>query len=57
VDHFGKDLNTVTVEKSREVKAYLKLQHKLFVFDYVKESRSVAKALKEFKIPKATYYK
>jgi len=45
------------MEHSKEVKAYLKHQRKLMTLEYAKRSGSVAKALKEFKVPKATFYK
>ena len=45
------------MELSKDVKAYLKLRKKLMVLEYARRSGSVAKALKEFKVPKATYYK
>jgi transposase len=44
------------MELTKDVKAYLKLRKKLVVLDYTKQSGSVAKALKEFNVPKATYY-
>lgn len=43
------------MEHSTEVKAYLKHQRKLMTHEYAKRSGSVAKALKEFKVPKATF--
>lgn len=45
------------MELSKDVKAYLKLRKKLIVLEYARRSGSVVKALKEFKVPKATYYK
>lgn len=45
------------MELTKDVNAYLKLRKKLMVLEYARRSGSVAKALKEFKVPKATYYK
>jgi transposase len=45
------------MELSKDVKAYLKLRNKLIVLEYARRSGSVKKALKEFNVPKATYYK
>jgi hypothetical protein len=45
------------MEHSKEIKAYLKHQKKLMTLEYAKRFGSVAKALKEFQVPKATYYK
>jgi hypothetical protein len=45
------------MELSKDVKAYLKLRMKLMTLEYAKRSGSVVKALQEFKVPKATYYK
>ncbi len=45
------------MELSKEVKGYLKLRKKLMVLEYAKRCGSVAKALKVFEVPKATYYK
>jgi transposase len=45
------------MEFTKDVKVHLKLRKKLVVLEYAKQSGSVAKALKEFKVPKATYYK
>jgi len=45
------------MEMTSEVKAYLSLEKKLFVLRFVKEFNSVNKTLRDFKIPKATYYK
>jgi transposase InsO family protein len=45
------------MELSKDVKAYLKLRKKLMTLEYARRSGSVAKALKEFNVPKATYYK
>ena len=38
------------MEKTREVRAYLSHQKKLFILQYSKEFKSIAKALKEFKV-------
>jgi transposase len=45
------------MELTKDVKAYLKLRKKLMVLEYARRSGSVAKALKEFKLPKAIYCK
>ena len=45
------------MEISKDVKAYTKLRMKLIVLEYARWSGSVAKALKDFNEPKATYYK
>jgi transposase InsO family protein/transposase-like protein len=45
------------MELSKDVKAYLKLRKKLMALEYARRSGSVKKALKEFNVPKATYYK
>lgn len=44
------------MEKTNEVKAYLKYQSKLVILKHINEFKSVTKALSEFKIPKSTYY-
>lgn len=45
------------MELTKDVKAYLKRRRKLMALEYARRSGSVAKALKEFNVPKATYYK
>src|ERR1700694_3332400 len=45
------------MEPTKEVRAYLSYQRKLFILRIVKELHSVNKTLKDFKIPKSTYYK
>jgi transposase InsO family protein/transposase-like protein len=45
------------MEKTKEIQAYLKHQKKLVILQYAKEFKSISKALKEFKVPKSTYYK
>ena len=44
------------MEKTIEIKAYLSHQKKLLVLQYAKNFRSVNKFLRDFKIPKSTYY-
>ena len=45
------------MEKTVEIKAYLSHQKKILVLQYVKDFKSVNKVLKDFNIPKSTYYK
>lgn len=45
------------MEKTVEIKAYLNHQRKLLILQYVKDSKSVNRVLRDFKIPKSTYYK
>lgn len=45
------------MEKTKEIKAYLSLQKKLVLLKYVSGFKSITKALREFKIPKSTFYK
>jgi transposase len=45
------------MEQSKEVRAYLSHQKKLTILKFVKDWKSVNKTLKQFKIPKSTYYK
>lgn len=43
------------MELATDVKASVTLRKKLMVLEYARRAGSVAKALKEFKVPKATY--
>jgi transposase len=43
--------------KTNETLAYLSFQKKLVFLKHVKEFKSITRALKEFRIPKSTYYK
>lgn len=45
------------MEKTKEIKAYLSLQKKLVLLKYVSGFKSITKALREFRIPKSTFYK
>jgi transposase len=44
------------MEKTKEIKAYLSLQKKLVILKFAKEFRFITKTLKDFKIPKSTFY-
>ena len=45
------------MEQTKEVRAYLSHQKKLTILKFVRDWKSVNKTLKQFKIPKSTYYK
>lgn len=45
------------MEKTKEVRAYLSLQKKLFILKYAQKIKPVSKVLIVFNVPKSTYFK
>jgi transposase len=56
VDYLDDNLKSIIMEKTKEIAEYVKYQKKLVTLKYAKEF-GVNKFLKDFKIPKSTYYK